>query len=107
VGTLTSLPQPGAIFTGWFGGGCAGTEPCILTGSAPLTIISRLGEIRCGDVCSGRYSPGTVVTLKARPKHRTRFAGWSYSGCGEADTCTVTMDKATSVTAVFVKVTSQ
>jgi hypothetical protein len=131
VVTLTSVAEPGTTFTGWSGGGCAGTEPCILTGNEPLTVsatfvkapspvtytltvhkegegtvISRRGGIHCGDVCSDSYSSGTVVTLRARPNHHTRFAGWSDSGCGDADTCTVTVDKAISVTAVFVKATN-
>ena len=129
VVTLTPTPAPGARFTGWSGGGCTGTEPCVLAGNAPLTVsatflttpspvahtltvlkegkgrvISRRGGIHCGEVCSATYSSGTVVTLTARPSARTRFTGWNGSGCGDADTCTVTLDKAISVTATFVRV---
>jgi Divergent InlB B-repeat domain len=58
--------------------------------------------INCGATCSAGYPSGTLVTLAATPG-----AGWAFVGWGGACTgfgiCTVTMDAAKSVTAIFVQ----
>ena len=38
--TLTATPAPGSSFSGWSGGGCVGTAPCILTGNVPVTVTA-------------------------------------------------------------------
>jgi hypothetical protein len=127
VVTVATVPSSGSTFRGWSGGGCSGTAPCTLTGNGsvtvtatfdtastststytlsvsakgPGTISSNSGGIRCGSICSGAYASGTVVTLTATPGKNARFTGWSGGGCSGTDTCTVTVDQAVSVTAVF------
>jgi Divergent InlB B-repeat domain len=67
----------------------------------PGTISSSSGGISCGSVCSAAYASGTVVTLTATPGNNARFGGWYGGGCSGTGTCTVTVDKALSVTAAF------
>jgi hypothetical protein len=56
-----------------------------------------------GRSCTGTYEPGTAVTLSASPGDPTAaaFAGWTGCATPAATTCTVTMDKAGTVTATF------
>lgn len=56
--------------------------------------------INCGSVCSGSYSPGTVVTLSATPATGSTFAGWS-GACSGTGSCVVTMNASKTVTATF------
>lgn len=56
--------------------------------------------ISCGSVCSGDFSPGTVVTLTATPASGSTFAGWS-GACSGTGNCTVAMNTSASVTATF------
>jgi hypothetical protein len=60
-----------------------------------------------GTDCTEAYSPGAVVTLKAKPLVNTqagqtwRFDHWEGACAGTLTTCTVTMNAARSVRAVF------
>jgi hypothetical protein len=72
-----------------------------VTTKGPGTISSSSGGISCGSVCSAAYVSGTVVTLTATPGNNARFGGWYGGGCGGTAPCTVTVDKALSVTAAF------
>ena len=69
-------------------------------------ITSADGSISCGTgkECSEKYYPGTPVTLMAEALSGSTFAGWQLSSlnCPGTDPCTVTMDKAKTVKAVFV-----
>ena len=38
--TLTATPVSGSSFSGWSGGGCAGTAPCVFTGNTPVTVTA-------------------------------------------------------------------
>ena len=38
--TLTATPAAGSIFTGWAGGGCAGTGPCVVILAADTTVTA-------------------------------------------------------------------
>jgi hypothetical protein len=44
VVTLTATPAQGARFTGWTGGGCSGTDPCILAGNAAVVVTATFGN---------------------------------------------------------------
>jgi List-Bact-rpt repeat protein len=123
VVTLTGTPSAGAMFSGWSGGGCAGTDPCSLAGNGsvtvtatfnplptytltvtkqgPGTVSSSPNGITCGSTCSASYVSGTVVTLTAVPKNGASFNGWSGGGCTGTGTCTVTLSAAVSVNASF------
>src|SRR5207245_6577695 len=43
--TLTAAPAAGSTFTGWSGGGCAGTGTCTVTISAATTVTATLTDI--------------------------------------------------------------
>lgn len=71
-------------------------------GTGSGTITSSPAGLTCGSTtCTGPFSYGTVVTLTAAPAAGSSFAGWSGSGCSGTDTCTVTMNADTIVTATF------
>ncbi len=72
-------------------------EPGLGTG----TITSNPSGINCGSTCSSLYLQGQHVTLTAVADLISTFAGWSGGGCSGTDTCTVTMNADTSLTATF------
>jgi phospholipase C len=122
--TLTATPAIGSTFTGWSGGGCAGTAACTLAAKAPVTVTATFSlvtyplivvtsgpgtvtsspsGITCGSVCSRAYPSGTVIKLTAKPNNnRATFMGWSGGGCSRSSlTCTITIETATAVWATF------
>jgi hypothetical protein len=121
--TLTAAPAANSVFTGWSGGGCAGTGTCVVTtdsaisvtatftlkqftvsvavtGTGGGTVTSSPAGISCGSSCSALYNVGTVVTLTASPNSQSTFLGWS-GACSGTGACTFTVTAATSVTAAF------
>ena len=66
------------------------------------TVTSAPAGINCGTDCSESYAENTVVSLTASPAAGSSFAGWS-GACSGTDSCSVTMDVETSVTATFVE----
>jgi len=59
VVTLTAAPDSGSSFNGWSGGGCGGTDPCILAGNAPVTVTATFA---LGVLPAGPGSVALVVT---------------------------------------------
>jgi RHS repeat-associated protein/uncharacterized repeat protein (TIGR02543 family) len=122
--TLTATPASDATFEGW-SGACTGTvATCTVTldqvqnvaadfapasktlsltktGSGTGTIISSPPGIDCGATCSATFAAHTSVTLTATPATGSTFQGWFGACTGSASTCTVTLSKASSVSAVF------
>jgi hypothetical protein len=119
--TLTATPgaNQGVIFTG-----CATVQgnTCTVTmsqartvtaafasftltvkkaGAGTGTITSDTGGISCSPTCSAAYPAGTTVTLTATPALGSSLS--SFAGCtpGAANTCTVVMTSAKTVTATF------
>jgi hypothetical protein len=43
--TLTATADPGDMFTGWSGGGCSGTGPCVRTHTSAVTITATFEPI--------------------------------------------------------------
>src|SRR5437867_590289 len=122
--TLTATPAVGSVFTGWSGGGCTGSDPCVVTvtaattvtatfalqnftltvapsGTGVGTVTSAPAGIDCGATCTASYSYNTTVTLTATPALGSAFTGWSGGGCTGTGPCTVTLTAATAVTASF------
>jgi Divergent InlB B-repeat domain len=123
--TLTASVGAGAVFTGWSGGGCSGTDACQVTLNAntnvtaifdagsTLTVV-RTGAglvsssgpgIACGGLCAFSYANGTQVTLTAQAAPGFEFGGFSGAGCSSTDPCTVTLGGDTTVNATFNLVT--
>jgi List-Bact-rpt repeat protein len=122
--TVTATATPGSLFAGW-GGACSGTGACVVTMSAaqsvsatfnlapPVTltvvkagtgtgtVTSAPAGINCGLTCSALFAASSTVTLSAAPSGGGVFTGWSGGGCSGSGACTVTMNGAQSVTAIF------
>ena len=123
--TLTATEEPGSTFTGW-SGVCTGTDSCTVTmgeaqsvtatfelvpasvaltatkaGSAEGTVSSIPAGVSCGATCSAGFTPGTVVTLSASPAAGAAFREWRGACSGSSPTCILSVNDATTVTAVF------
>jgi hypothetical protein len=123
--TLTAAAAAHSTFTGWSGGGCSGTDPCVVTissdksvtatfslipetlfvstaGDGAGTVTSTPAGIDCGAGCSHAYDYGSSVTLTASAAAGSSFAGWAGACTGMAS-CVIAMTAARSVAASFVK----
>ncbi len=123
--TLTAHVTPGSpgfTFAGFSGAGCGGAATtCTVTidvaktvtatfararhaltvtkaGDGRGTVTSSPAGIDCGADCTEDYLEGTEVTLTASPA--AAFAGFD-GACSGTKPCTVTIDRARSVTATF------
>ena len=67
-------------------------------------VTSRDGNIICGYTCAYGYNKDIPVTLSATANEGSTFLGWKPDNlnCTGTDPCTLTMDKAKAVQAVFV-----
>jgi hypothetical protein len=119
---LTPTVADGWVFTHW-DGACTGTAECAVTLSAdavvqaffapvfPLTVAkggngqgtvtSTPAGIACGKTCGATFIRGTEVTLHARARKGSRFAGWARACAGLKPTCIVTVDRARTARATF------
>jgi hypothetical protein len=127
---LTATSASGASFASW-GGACAsyGSSPtCHLTMTQATQVVANFNApqetlnvsvqgsggvsgvasatqaISCPGTCQASLALGSQVTLYATPAANNRFVGWSGAGCSGQSTCTVTMNAATTVTAVFAQI---
>jgi hypothetical protein len=69
-------------------------------GDGPGSVTSAPAGINCGADCSEAYAPGTTVRLYATPTSASVFTGWSGDCVGSGE-CTLTMQGARNVTAIF------
>jgi hypothetical protein len=78
--TLTANPGTDAIFTGWFGGGCAGTSPCTVNSATTVTAtFQRLHNVVF--VTSTTTAPGDFKGLSGADEIcRGRAAAGRLSG---------------------------
>jgi hypothetical protein len=121
---LDAAPAVGSTFTGWSGGGCAGTGSCQMTvndattvianfvleqypltvtpaGNGTGTVTSSPAGINCGSTCTASFNYGLSVTLTASAAAGSGFTGWSGSGCMGTAPCIVPITAASAVTATF------
>lgn len=122
--TMREMTDPNFTFDGW-GGECHGVDAaCAVTMDANKSVsgawsvanvtqlltveITGNGKVTgVGVNCDGpatctRDAPnGATVILTAEPDNGYVFTGWTGACIGAADTCTVTMDVARTVTATF------
>ncbi|PZS09268.1 MAG: hypothetical protein DLM64_10855 [Solirubrobacterales bacterium] len=80
----------------------SGELTVVKAGSGSGTVTSTGPGIACGETCSNDFSDDAQVTLTATPAEGSSFAGFSGGGCSGTETCTVTVEAETSVTATFV-----
>jgi phospholipase C len=119
---LTAAPMGNSFFAGW-SGDCSGTGACNVTlttntsviatfsnlpvlavtlgGTAKGSVASNPSGINCGQTCSASFSPGTQVTLTAKPATNSYFGGWAGGCSGNTPTCTLTFSGTQKVTATF------
>lgn len=124
---LTAIPASGATFTSWSGACSGSTRTCTLSmtrarsvsaaftggtsnGTAQLAVaVSGPGTVTGGGItcghglkaCSVEEARGASVVLTATAAQGARFVRWGGACSGSARTCTVTVNGATRVTAVF------
>ena len=122
--TLTVAVNPGYYFSGWNGGGCSGTDTCVvrmnsaqyvtanfrmqtlmvtMAGTGSGTVTSAPSGINCGATCTANFAEGSSVILTAARASGSDFTGWSGAGCSGTGTCTVSMSQAQAVTATFTR----
>jgi hypothetical protein len=74
-------------------------------GTGTVTSLSPNLGINCGSTCQAGFQEGVSVTLHAAPDASASFSGWSSGdpgfNCPGTGDCTVTMDQARTVTAMF------
>jgi hypothetical protein len=125
--TLTAEAGATSDFVGWSAGStetCSGVGPCILTITGPITVTATFARqqslevamsgtgtgsvssvpagIACGADCSETYPPSTSVTLTASADADSTFMGFT-GGCTGTAPCTLTVNDAVMVTAVFMR----
>ena len=119
---LTAVADSDSVFVAW-SGDCSGIEPCTVTmdssksvtaifqkrkfnltvtvtGTGSGTVTSDPAAINCVSTCTATFIINQAVTLTAVPDAGSVFTNWS-GGCSGSGACTVTMNSAKSVTAVF------
>jgi mono/diheme cytochrome c family protein len=75
-----------------------------LTGGGFGSVESAPFGIRCGNVCTEIFVPGTSVTLTATPDAGYAFSNWNGVSCAGGNTgptCTFTLNSNTSLNAQF------
>ncbi|MFL5353509.1 OmpA family protein [Archangium sp.] len=73
-------------------------------GKGSGTVVTSPAAINCGPGCasaSADFREGTQVSLTATARPGSTFAGWSGGCTGTTNPCTLTVDAAATVTALF------
>jgi serine protease len=66
------------------------------------TVTSNPAGITCGNTCAAAFMTDAQVTLTAVPDADANFTGWTGCDSLSGSTCTVSIDAARSVNAIFV-----
>jgi ABC-type transport system substrate-binding protein len=102
VGCFTFRP----VYATDFGALCLDQQSSILSVSvtgAPGSVTSEPAGFSCAATCSSSFPYGSTVTLRATPAQGSMFVQWTAGCSGAVPRCTVTMNGARSVHAVFRK----
>lgn len=72
--------------------------------SSGQSTLTAPGGIDCGDDCDARYRPGSIVEVTATPSIDEQFVRWGGACAGVAPSCSLFLERATRVRAVFVPI---
>ncbi len=133
--SFTAKPALDSVFEGWSGGGCSGIGICTVSVTEATTVTANfnlastttyplavkkdgngsgrfvshpLGQ-SCSTTCPGHtktYPSGAILSFTAIADSDSVFDGWTGGDCGGTETCTVTLDEATTLVAKFTLVQS-
>jgi hypothetical protein len=70
-------------------------------GTGEGTLTSSPGSISCSPLCGEEFKEGTEVTLTATPAVGSTFTSWKHCDAVNGRLCTVRVDEAKAVTALF------
>ncbi len=102
VGTMTTTVEGSASQGCPQGTATHNLSVSVTAGAADGTISSSPAGITCGSTCTATFPANSSVSLTAVPSNGKSFLGWG-GGCTSVsvNTCTVTLDSDTTVTASF------
>ena len=62
--TLTAAANPGSVFTGWSGGGCSATDPCVISMTTDVTVTAmfNIGNVP-PELSTDKGTIGTQLTI--------------------------------------------
>jgi endoglucanase len=110
--TLTAVPAPGYVFTGWSGDATGNVNPlevyinsdktftAVFSALYSLSVSAENGSVTVNPE-QEEYIAGTTVTLTAVPDQGYLFSGWQGDASGNANPLQVTMNANKSITALF------
>ena len=114
--TLTATPATGYTWGGWSGGGCSGTDPCMVTmdgnkivtaNFTPIEYTLTINTTGSGSVTKSpdqaTYHYGDVVQLTAVPDTHWSFSAWGGDLTGSTNPQSITINGNKTVTATFVQ----
>jgi hypothetical protein len=80
--TLTATAASGSFFSGWSGGGCAGTDPCVMAGNTAVTVTATfsLGTAPTASVTT------STVEIVSSPAITLAYNGKVRDRVGQGDT---------------------
>lgn len=77
------------------------TVTVIKNGTGSGAVTSNPAGVNCGTDCTEDFNENTVITLTAVASAGSQFTGWTGAECTGTETCVVTQDADTQVTATF------
>jgi hypothetical protein len=111
--SLTAVPGPSAVFSGWGGALSGSTNPQSLTLNADAAVSAAFTQLHAVAVAAvgpggvalsppgGSYPSGASVTVTATPDASAVFLGWSGDLAGTTNPADLLVDGAKSVTGTF------
>src|SRR6266545_1789782 len=103
--TLTATPASGSFFSGWSGGGCAGTEPCVMAGNTPVTVTASfsLGTAPTASTASPSSVTVNNSQIVSSPAMTLAYNGKARDRVGQGETALApdgALDAALTVTLI-------